>query len=151
MPEPSLDEVATLWRSVNRLMHDRFRQAFQGCELHPGAMFLLQNISQHPGLTIAELTRRTMTVKSHVSKMADQLVSQGYAEKRADPTDQRLTRIYATRAATGILASMEERAGEAWAGVTREIPADQREHVVRGLRVLLAALEKANEPEPIKQ
>lgn len=150
MPDPSLDEVSTLWRSVNRLMHDRFRQAFQGCELHPGAMFLLRSISQEPGLTIAELTRRSGTVKSHVSKMADQLVSQGYVEKRADPADQRLTRIYATRAAADIVANVEERAGEAWAGVAKAIPADQREHVVRGLHVLLSALEKANKPEPIK-
>ncbi|HEY3316714.1 MAG TPA: MarR family transcriptional regulator [Bacillota bacterium] len=140
----SLGEIGELLRSVNRAIHDRFRQAFQGCELHPGAMFMLRHISQEPGLTVGELAKRAGTAKSHVSKMMEQLVQQGYVEKRADPTDQRLVRIHVTRAAAENLSEMEERAREAWAGVVREIPQGQMEQVVRGLRILLTALEKAN-------
>lgn len=93
-------------------------------------------------MTIGELARRSGTVKSHVSKMMEQLVRQGYVEKRTDPADQRLVRVYVTRSAA--VAEMETRAREAWSGVVDEIPEAQLEQVVRGLRILLAALEQAN-------
>lgn len=113
-----------------------------GSDLPFGALIRLRHIAVEPGVTIGELARRSGTVKSHVSKMMEQLVRQGYVEKRTDPADQRLVRVYVTRSAA--VAEMETRAREAWSGVVDEIPEAQLEQVVRGLRILLAALEQAN-------
>jgi len=143
MSATSLGEIGELWRSINRGIHEHFRQAFRGCDLPPGAWILLRHIEQQPGVTINELARRSGTVKSHVSKMMEQLVRQGYVEKRTDPADQRLVRVYATRSAAEAMAEMNGRANEAWAAVVAEIPKGQLAEVVRGLKILLEALEKS--------
>lgn len=143
MPGPRA-EISELWRTANREIHDRFRQAFRGCELPFGALILLRHINQQPGVPVSELARQSGTVKSHVSKMVEQLVRQGYVEKRTDPADQRLVRVYVTQSAADTMAEMEARAQDAWSGVVAEVPEGQLADVARGLRILVAALEKAN-------
>ncbi|MHB0884828.1 MAG: MarR family winged helix-turn-helix transcriptional regulator [Bacillota bacterium] len=138
------NEIGDLWWAINRRLHDRFREAFRGSELPPMALVFLRHIDHSPGVTIGELARRSGTVKSHVSKMVEHLVRQGYLEKRADPADQRLVRVYASKLAAETKSAMEARAREAWLGVTGEIPEGQLESVVGSLRTLLEALERSN-------
>ncbi len=137
-------EIGELWRQIHRETRDRFRQAFRGCELPFIALILLRQIKMQPGVTVSELARQSGTVKSHVSKMVEQLVRQGYVEKKPDPTDQRLLRVYLTQTATDTMAGMEDRAHGIWSEVMEEIPEGQIADVTRGLRILLAALESAN-------
>jgi DNA-binding MarR family transcriptional regulator len=106
-------------------------------------LILFRHISEEPGVPVSELARRSGLVKSHVSKMIEQLVQQGYVEKRTDPTDHRLLRIYRTENAPGTMSEMEARAHEVWSSIMAELPEEQLEDVVRGLRVLLMALEKS--------
>lgn len=142
-------EIGDLWRSVNREMHDRFRQAFRGCDLPFGALIFLRIIKEHPGVTVGELARNSGFAKSQVSKMIAHLVEQGFAEKRADPADQRLVRIYTTPNAEQTTAGMEERAQAAWSAVMDEVPEAQLADVARGLRILLEALKSVNIKKPI--
>jgi len=144
MPDPRT-EIGELWRSVNREMHERFRQAFQGCDLPFGTLILLRVIKGEPGITVGELARRSGMVKSQVSKLVEQLVQQGHVQKQADPSDQRLVRITPVATATGSLAEMEARARAAWAAVVDEVPDAQLADVARGLQILLTALAKAQE------
>ena len=137
-------EVGELWRKINKDIHHRFRDAFRGCDLPFGGLLLLRHIGRQPGVTVGELARRSGMVKSHVSKMLEQLVRQGYVERRADPADKRLVRAYVTQSATDRMAEMEARAQDAWSAVMDEVPEAQLEDVARGLRILLAALETAN-------
>lgn len=51
------------------------------------------------GVIVSELARHTEAAKSHVSNVIDQLVERDCVEKRPDPGDQRLQRLYVTRAA----------------------------------------------------
>ncbi|HEY3365163.1 MAG TPA: MarR family transcriptional regulator [Symbiobacteriaceae bacterium] len=136
-------EIGELWRSVHREMHERFKHAFRGQEM-PGALMFLRHIDLEPGATVSELARRSGMVKSHVSNMLEQLFRMGYIEKRSDPADQRLLRIYPTPAVAEIKAAMEARFKEVWAVVMDEIPEGQLADVARGFQILLAALEKAN-------
>lgn len=141
-------EIGELWRAVNRGLHDRFRQAFRGCGLPFSALILLRTVQQQPGVTIGELARQTGLVKSQVSKTVEQLVGQGFVEKRADPADQRLVRIYLPESGARGMGEMESRAQAALAGVMDAIPEDDLADVVRGLRILLAALDRANGKSP---
>lgn len=139
----SRSEIGELWRAVNREIHDRFRQAFRGSGMPFVALIFLRQISEQPGVTVSELARVTGMVKSHVSKTVEQLVRQGYVEKRSDPADQRLLRVYLTQSAVDYKANMEAQAMAAWSGVLDEVPEDQLTDVARGLRILLGALEKS--------
>lgn len=139
----SRGEVGQLWWQVNRELHERFRRAIRELGLPPVAMILLRQIHDEPGVTVSELARRVGTAKSHVSNLVDQLVAQGYLEKRTDPTDQRLLRVYMTNAAISLKAKMDERAKAMWAEILAEMPDEQLALVVAGLRTLLAALEQS--------
>jgi DNA-binding MarR family transcriptional regulator len=137
-------QLGELWRLVSREMHDRMKQAFKGVDFPPMAFFLLRHIAKDPGLTIGELSRRSGTVKSHVSKMVEQLVAQGLVEKRPDPSDQRLVRLVPTKTATDSKAEMEAKVQTAWLAVIQEIPDEEMDEVVRGMRIMLAALQRSN-------
>ncbi|MGE5589695.1 MAG: MarR family winged helix-turn-helix transcriptional regulator [Bacillota bacterium] len=137
-------EIGELWRSLNREMHVFMKRLFEGSGLPPMAMFLLRRIDREPGITVVELARRSDTAKSHVSKMTELLERQGLLEKQPDPGDQRLVRLYLTKAARERMADMEARIQEAWQRVIQEVPDGQVADVIRGVRVLLGALEAVN-------
>lgn len=138
-------EIGELWRDVNREVHERFRQAFRQSEMPVIALVLLRTIGHHPGVTIGELARRSGTVKSHVSKTVERLERQGFVEKRQDPEDQRLVRLFLTHLADELTAEMESRAMVVWSGITDAVPEGQLHDVMRGLRILRDALESSKE------
>lgn len=145
MSDPKI-AIADLWRQVNRDLHDRFKQLFRDFDLPPIALIFLREIDREPGVTISELARRSGTVKSHVSKLIEQLVQQGLLEKRPDPTDLRLLRIYMTTAAADQKAGLEQMSRTLWASVLVELPPSQVEQVADGLRLLLKALDQTRQP-----
>lgn len=137
-------EIDELWRSVNREMHIFMRHIHQGCELPFMTLVLMRHIDREPGITVIELARRSGSAKSHVSKMVDQLGRQGFVEKRPDPDDQRLVRLYLTRSAREAMAELQGRVRDAWTQVVNELPEGQLDDVVRGLRIFLSTLETLN-------
>lgn len=145
MPEPR-SVIGDLWRQVNRGMHERIRHTFRTIDLPPMSFPILMQIKHSPGITVSELARRSGTVKSHVSKMMEQLVQQGYLEKRPDPDDQRLVRIYPTQAAANSFVEMEERVQAFWSDVVATLPDEEVDKVVDGLRILLTALQRSRAP-----
>lgn len=124
-------------------MHGLLRRAGKEYDLPPFSFMLLRHIDQTPGVTLSELARRVGAAKSHTSKAADQLVQEGYVEKRSDPTDQRVIRLHTTEAAKRYFEAMGDRAQGVWALVLEEFDGESDE-VVRFLRSLLTALERAN-------
>lgn len=138
----SPEEISELWHTIHRRLFGIVREAFQDCDLPPLSMILLRHVSLEPGVTVNELARRSGTVKSHASRLVEQLVRQGYVEKREDPSDKRLVRLYLTPAATATMAAMEARDRSVWSAVLAEIPPAQQEELVHGLRLLAAALNK---------
>lgn len=136
-------EVGQLWWQVNREIHERFRQAFRDVELPLMAMILLRQVHDEPGVTVSELARRMGTAKSHVSKLVDQLVSQGLLEKRTDPSDQRLIRLNITHSAIHRKGEMEDRAQTIWAEIVADLPDQAVAEVISGLQILQGALERS--------
>lgn len=136
--------IGDLWREVNKQIHERFRHAFKPFDFPPSALILLRNLEKEPGLTVSELARRSGTVKSHVSKLVDQLVAQGFLEKQNDPADQRLIRVYITETTRKAKAEMEALAHSLWGEVMDQISPDELTQVSSGLRILLNALERSN-------
>jgi len=105
---------------------------------------MLRQLHMEPGLTVSELARRAGTVKSHGSKTIDLLLEQGLVEKRPDPADQRLIRVYVTQRALEIRHEMEARIRDAWGTVIADLPDAELVQVETGLRILLEALKKAD-------
>lgn len=134
--------IGELWRKVNHGVHDRFRQAFKETEMPFSLLIMLRQISKHPGATVSEVARHTGMVKSHISKSVEQMVSQGLVEKRPDPQDQRLQRLYLTEGAQKTAAQMEAFAHRAWLQVVEEVSDEDLDQVQKGFQILLDALER---------
>lgn len=137
-------EIAQLWRHVNRQMRSLFRSTSEAFELPSLSMLLLRHIRSEPGITVSDLARRVGVSKSHTSTLTEQLVRDGYVEKRSDPGDQRLISLFVTDQAKRTLEKMGERAEAFWATIFQEFPADELDNIERFLKELLKALEQVN-------
>jgi len=136
-------EIAVLWRHVNREMRALLHRVGKEYELPLFSFMLLRQIKEEPGITLSELARSVGAAKSHISTTIEQLVREGYVEKRSDPSDQRILRLHVTEAARRYFADLGDRAQGLWAIVLEEYDGPSEE-VARFLRSLLAALERAN-------
>ncbi len=135
-------EIGDLWRSISKGMHEHFRQALQDSNLHFGALMVLRHVQREPGVTVSELARRSGVVKSHASKMIEQLCRDGYLEKRPDDSDQRLLHVYLTASAVDRVNEMEALAHRAWSRLMDAVPEGQLDDVLRGFKAIAAALEQ---------
>lgn len=141
----STTEIAQLWRHVNRQMHELFRSTVQQYDLPPVAYLVLRHIQKEPGINVSQLARRLGIAKSHVSNTTEHLAREGFVEKRSDPSDQRILRLYLSESAQGRLDEMGNRSQAVWTLVFEEFPEDDLQDMARLLRLLLPALERANE------
>ncbi|HHY44434.1 MAG TPA: MarR family transcriptional regulator [Firmicutes bacterium] len=90
------ERLFTLLRDVNKAFHDLARTAWHEHALARPAAIVMREVDHHPGTTVSGLSRITGLAKSNVSKAVEALVEKGFVEKRSDPKDQRLIRLYAT-------------------------------------------------------
>lgn len=140
-------EIAHLWRHVNRQMRSLFRKTSDAFELPSLSLLLLRHIREEPGITVSDLARRVGASKSHTWTLTEQLVQDGYVEKRSDSQDQRLISLFVTDQAARMLEKMGERAEAFWAAIFQELPAEDLENVERFLQDLFQALERINARE----
>lgn len=138
-------EIAQLWRQVNRQMRELARSTHEQHDLPPLAFPVLFHIRKEPGITVSELARKIGAAKSHISTLTDTLARDDFLEKRSDPADQRLIRLYLKQAAIDLLQKHEEHSQAMWAQVFNELPEQDLEDLARFLRNLLEAFERANE------
>jgi len=140
-------EIVELWRAINRTLHLGARHVFREVNLPPGAMFVLGQVAREPGLTIGEIARRSGVAKSHVSNTVNTLVREQYVVKQPDDEDARLVRVRLAPAAESLMAQLEQRSQEVWAGSLRDLEEGERARVLEGMRILRGALESASEKE----
>jgi DNA-binding MarR family transcriptional regulator len=66
--------------------------------LYEGQPALLRSLWTQEGLTHADLARRLRVRPATVTKMIQRMEKSGFVERRPDPADQRLSRVYLTDA-----------------------------------------------------
>ena len=59
-------------------------------------MAVMRILIHHPGISLKDLSREVSLAHSTVSGIADRLEKRGMVERRADPSDGRVARIYPT-------------------------------------------------------
>ena len=63
------------------------------------AVLIFDFIHEHPGTTLSEISRATHFAKSRVKAVIDDFDAKGFITKKSDPQDQRVLRLYLTKAA----------------------------------------------------
>ncbi len=104
---PALGEAV---QQVARAQRTRLAELLAPHGLHPGQDALLLVLCAEPGLRQAELARRLAVEPPTVTRMVQRLEKAGVVERRADPHDARLSRVYPTARAR----MLEVAARRAW-------------------------------------
>ena len=84
---------------IGRLHHMAFRSVLAEDALPPAQVQALKVIIHSPGMSQRELSDRLRIQRATTTVMLQKMEKAGYIDRRADPMDQRIYRIYPTEAA----------------------------------------------------
>jgi DNA-binding MarR family transcriptional regulator len=124
-----LDEgVSTgyLLARVCRRLRAQIHSTLHGIGLYRGQQFVLRTLWDEEGITHSELARRLQVQPATVTNALKRMEKAGFVERRHDPEDERVSRVYLTDAGRNIRDAVEQ----AWARVEEETFAglSQEEH-----------------------
>src|SRR5450631_3747176 len=116
----------------------------------PG-LALLQEVSEHPGVTLNEVARLTGMHKSRVSVLMSDLADQGVVRKDDDSRDSRLVRLCITPQGFSRIAEWSALAQHAMAHLLQPLSDEELEVVCEALAALQRAFQLAKMPSPDDQ
>ena len=96
--EEGSESLDFLLAQVSKLHRGRMHTLFEELGLYHGQPPLLFALWDQDGQTHTELAGRLHIQASTVTKMVQRMEKAGFVERRADPDDQRVSRVYLTDA-----------------------------------------------------
>jgi|GEM_PF-182957 DNA-binding MarR family transcriptional regulator len=86
--------IRDLLHGVTRNLRRYIFSEIAGCGLTVPQLFLVQELQNHPGLTLTELSERLGLSKSTVSGMVERLLRQEVIIRRRSESDRRVVHLY---------------------------------------------------------
>lgn len=130
------DDIGDLRRALIPGLLLRLLSGFEGDEPSMIQVATLYTIDEPAAPTLRELAERIGRSVSATSRLVDQLVRRGLAERREDPGDRRVRRIALTPAGTDFLRTFERVRADAQLEVMAHLTAEERELVTRAMTLL---------------
>ncbi|MFZ5918943.1 MAG: MarR family winged helix-turn-helix transcriptional regulator [Chloroflexota bacterium] len=103
-PEP----LDSLFAQICRLKHARIHTLLETLGLYRGQPSVLQALWEQEGLMHTELARRLQVQPATITKMLQRMEKAGFIERRPDPGDQRVSRVYLTDAGRAVRADVQQ-------------------------------------------
>lgn len=125
MAESSAPEsLDSLFAQICKLKHARIHTLLEGLGLYRGQPPVLQALWEQEGLMHTELARRLRVQPATITKMLKRMEKAGFVERRPDPADHRVSRVYLTEAGQAVRADVQQvwhrLEEEAFAGLSSE-------------------------------
>jgi DNA-binding MarR family transcriptional regulator len=118
------ESLDSLFAQICRLKHARIHTLLEALGLYRGQPSVLQALWEEEGLMHTELARRLQVQPATITKMLQRMEKAGFVERRPDPDDQRVSRVYPTEAGRAVRADVQQvwrqLEEEAFAGFTLE-------------------------------
>jgi len=108
MTPPFSDSIDYLLAQVCRLHHARVHGLLEGIGVYRGQPPVLFMLWEKEGRTHSELAKRIHVQPATMTKMIQRMERAGFVERRSDPDDERVSRVYLTDAGHAIRAEMQE-------------------------------------------
>ena len=136
MTEPSGPEsLDSLFAQICRLKHARIHTLLEALGLYRGQPSVLQALWEHEGLMHTELARHLQVQPATITRMLQRMEKAGFVERRPDPEDHRVSRVYLTETGQAVRADVQQvwrqLEEEAFAGFTLEEQALLRRFFLR--------------------
>ena len=94
MDEFSYQELGRLLVSLCRLHHTRADQSMDKIGLYRGQAILLMILSEQDGMTHSEIAETLEISPAAATKVIKRMEQAHYVQRRADPADERVSRVY---------------------------------------------------------
>jgi DNA-binding MarR family transcriptional regulator len=141
--EPQSMEL--LLGQVCKLHHARAHALLEELGLYRGQPRLLRALYEREGITHGDLAERLRVTPATITKMIQRMEKAGFVERRADPADQRVSRVYLTQAGHAIRAAVDDALGtleeESMTGLSEEERLELYRLLVRVRDNLIQAVE----------
>ena len=137
--------LVDLLRDVSRGLGEHIRNVLTRHNLPLSTVIIMKKIEENPGITISELARQTGLAKSHISNIIEELTQQGRVEKRTDPADQRILRLFLSKSASAYLELIRADIRRLLSTLVSGIPEKRTAQIIEGLQDIQAALKSAKE------
>ncbi|KPL16751.1 MAG: hypothetical protein AMJ93_15445 [Anaerolineae bacterium SM23_84] len=97
----------SLFVQMCRLKHARIHTLLEGLGLYRGQPSVLQALWEQEGLMHTDLARRLQVQPATITKMLQRMEKAGFVERRPDPNDQRVSRVYLAAAGHAVRADVQ--------------------------------------------
>jgi DNA-binding MarR family transcriptional regulator len=108
---------------------------------------LLASLERHDGQTLAALSRRLLVTAGNVTGLVDRAERDGVVERRPDPADRRVARVWLTDAGRALIKSLLPAHARQVHALLRGLPVRER----KDLRRLLGGLRDHLSPRTAKR
>jgi MarR family transcriptional regulator, organic hydroperoxide resistance regulator len=94
--KPEHESINFLLGGIGRMRRAQMNEALAANGIYAGQEMFLWHLWREDGLTQSQLVERLCVQPPTVSKMLDRMERAGLVERRPDPNDSRVTRVYLT-------------------------------------------------------
>lgn len=127
-----------LVHEVARLLRRNFDRRVSGLGLTQAQWRTLAYLARHEGINQTSLAELLEVKPITLARLLDRLEEAGWVERRGDPADRRVFRLYLTEAAQPLLVEMEQIAAKTRQDALAGLGRDERRQVLN----LLSSLKK---------
>ena len=137
--EPKAAELRESLRRLFRRLGFMERDEARCCSMSVSRCQVLVEVGRAENLSLVDLSARMGLEKSTVSRLVDDLVEEGLAERTESSLDRRYLSIALTDAGKELCGQLEKRMDAYVAEAWERVPGDLREKVLESLRILEGA------------
>ena len=102
------ESVDYLLAQICRLHHSRAHTLLEEIGLYRGQPHVLRVLWEEEGCTHSELAARLHVQPATITRMIQRMERAGFVERRSDPEDQRVSRVYLTEAGRAVQEDVQQ-------------------------------------------
>lgn len=142
--EPGSERIVHLLSKVCEHKHRRMHERLDALGLYKGQPSMLRALWAEDGMTHSALAEQLDRCPATITKMVQRMEKAGFVQRRSDPSDERLSRVFLTPAGRSVKAAVED----VWAALEEQVVAGFTEPEVAQLRSLLTRVCRNIDAEP---
>ncbi len=133
---------------VSRLMRTIFDRRVRQLGLTRPQWLALVRVQRRPGASQSELADMMEMEKAPAGRIVDRLVEKGWLQRRPDPNDRRINRVYLTDLGERVYAAIRPTSEATVADALSDLPAADQERLIALMTRVKARLVEIAESDP---
>lgn len=126
--------ILYLIHELSRLIATNFDKSMLRHKLTHGQWWAMMHIIEHPGATQSDLAAIMQMTRASAGKLLERMEAKGWIERRSDPTDNRVRRVYLTDGAVPVFKLMGEEGGRLFETLLGSLDRDSETKLLEALQ-----------------